>query len=153
MQTMLSPTAMSDTLVVQVPDRPIVGQTGLAQAAPAVSAATTDELLRELIARARSRIAPDGCALPAGRRAEERLLDVTVDGVRCALTAIHPTAADTLSPREREIARMVARGYTNKMIASVLNISLWTVSTHLRRIFLKLGVSSRAAMVALVIER
>jgi len=43
---------------------------------------------------------------------------------------------------------MVARGYPNKTIASVLDISAWTVSTHLRRIFAKLGVSSRAAMVA-----
>jgi DNA-binding CsgD family transcriptional regulator len=32
----------------------------------------------------------------------------------------------------------------------VLHISSWTVSTHLRRIFTKLGVSSRAAMVAKV---
>jgi DNA-binding CsgD family transcriptional regulator len=51
-----------------------------------------------------------------------------------------------LSPREREIARMVAQGYPNKTIASVLDISSWTVSSHLRRIFVKLQVSSRAAM-------
>jgi len=34
------------------------------------------------------------------------------------------------------------------VIADVLNISSWTVCTHLRRIFAKLGVGSRAAMVA-----
>jgi DNA-binding CsgD family transcriptional regulator len=51
-----------------------------------------------------------------------------------------------LSPREQEIARMVARGYANKTIASVLEISTWTVASHLRRIFVKLHVSSRAAM-------
>ena len=49
--------------------------------------------------------------------------------------------------REHEIARMVAEGYPNKTIASVLGISVWTVSTYLRRMFAKLGVSSRAAMV------
>ena len=43
---------------------------------------------------------------------------------------------------------MVAKGYANKTIASVLDISSWTVSSHLRRIFSKLGVTSRAAMVA-----
>jgi DNA-binding CsgD family transcriptional regulator len=43
---------------------------------------------------------------------------------------------------------MVAKGYPNKMIAAVLDISPWTVCTHLRRIFAKLGVCSRAAMVA-----
>jgi hypothetical protein len=41
---------------------------------------------------------------------------------------------------------MVARGH--KMIADVLSISSWTVCTHLRRIFAKAGVGSRAAMVA-----
>lgn len=53
-----------------------------------------------------------------------------------------------LTPREQEIARMVADGFTNKEIASVLEISSWTVSTHLRRIFGKLDVGTRAAMVA-----
>jgi len=57
-----------------------------------------------------------------------------------------------LSPREYEVARMVARGYPNKTIASVLEISSWTVSTHLRRIFAKLDVTSRAAMVAKLLE-
>ena len=47
-----------------------------------------------------------------------------------------------------QYARMVAEGYPNKTIAAVLEISSWTVSTHLRRMFAKLGVSSRAAMVA-----
>ena len=47
---------------------------------------------------------------------------------------------------------MVARGYPNKTIASVLEISTWTVSTHLRRIFAKFGVRSRAAMVARLLE-
>jgi DNA-binding CsgD family transcriptional regulator len=101
----------------------------------------TDELVRAVIARAAA-LTPD----------DDRLLDVTLGGVRCAVTVVHPSRADLLSPREREIARMVAGGYTNKMIASVLDISLWTVSTHLRRIFAKLGVQTRAAMVALVVQ-
>jgi DNA-binding CsgD family transcriptional regulator len=57
-----------------------------------------------------------------------------------------------LSPREQEIVRMVAKGHPNKVIADVLNISSWTVCTHLRRIFAKLGVGSRAAMVAQLLE-
>jgi DNA-binding CsgD family transcriptional regulator len=53
-----------------------------------------------------------------------------------------------LSPREQQIVRLVAKGHGNKTIGSVLDISPWTVSTHLRRIFAKLGVGSRASMVA-----
>ena len=47
---------------------------------------------------------------------------------------------------------MVAKGYPNKTIAAVLDISLWTVGTYLRRTFAKLGVGTRAAMVARLIE-
>lgn len=47
---------------------------------------------------------------------------------------------------------MVAKGHPNKVIADVLNISSWTVCTHLRRIFAKLGVGSRAAMVAQLLD-
>jgi len=57
-----------------------------------------------------------------------------------------------LSPREKEIVRMVAEGHPNKVIADVLAISSWTVCTHLRRIFAKLGVCSRAAMVAQLLQ-
>lgn len=84
------------------------------------------------------------------------LLDVQVDEVRCRLeTAAAPSAAPSrgvLSPRETEIARMVAQGYPNKTIAAVLEISSFTVSSYLRRIFAKLNVNSRAAMVAQVLE-
>lgn len=54
----------------------------------------------------------------------------------------------SLSPREQEIARLVAIGYPNKTIAGILDISPWTVATHVRRIFNKLGVHGRAAMIA-----
>jgi len=47
---------------------------------------------------------------------------------------------------------MVARGYPNKTIAHVLDISSWTVNTYLRRIFSKLNVGSRASMVARLME-
>ena len=77
------------------------------------------------------------------------ILDVEIDGVRCLLVLPdQDTARARLSPREREIVRLVADGYPNKTIAASLNISTWTVSTHLRRIFAKLGVNSRAAMIA-----
>jgi hypothetical protein len=47
---------------------------------------------------------------------------------------------------------MVADGHPTKVIAGVLNISCWTVTAHLRRIFIKFGVNSRPAMVARFLE-
>jgi DNA-binding CsgD family transcriptional regulator len=55
--------------------------------------------------------------------------------------------ASRLTGRELEIAVHVAQGYATKNIAFRLRISEWTVATYLRRIFAKLGVSSRAEMV------
>jgi len=80
------------------------------------------------------------------------LLDIEVDGVRCVLVRARHNSRPPLSPREQEIARMVAKGLPNKVIADVLQISCWTVGTHLRRIFAKVGVSTRAAMVAKILE-
>lgn len=73
--------------------------------------------------------------------------------VRLIPKTISPDEVVTLSPREQEIARLIAKGLPNKVIATVLEISPWTVSTHLRRIFLKLNVNSRAEMVATLISR
>lgn len=86
--------------------------------------------------------------------AEQILLDTDLDGERYLLVRM-PRALGKgapLSPRELEIVRMVAQGHPNKVIAALLNISSWTVCTHVRRIFAKLGVGSRAAMVARLLE-
>jgi DNA-binding CsgD family transcriptional regulator len=84
-----------------------------------------------------------------GGDTEEILLDVELEGARYLLIRLPKSEERAqLSPREQEIVRMVAGGHPNKTIATVLNISSWTVCTYLRRIFAKLGVCSRAAMVA-----
>jgi DNA-binding CsgD family transcriptional regulator len=85
---------------------------------------------------------------------EEILYETEFDGARYLLVRVTALnlAKVSLSPREQEIVRMVAEGHPNKIIADVLNISAWTVCTHLRRIFAKLGVGSRAAMVARLLE-
>jgi two-component system nitrate/nitrite response regulator NarL len=110
-------------------------------------------LARRLVKQATS--ANQSSAIREGEEQDDVILDLEVDGVRCLLLRAHPrTEAPlvTLSPREQEIARMVAKGYPNKTIAAVLEISSWTVCTHLRRIFAKLSVGSRAAMVARLME-
>ena len=52
-----------------------------------------------------------------------------------------------LTRRETQIVELIAGGACNKQVAAQLAISEWTVGTHLRRIFVKLSVRSRAAMV------
>ncbi len=53
-----------------------------------------------------------------------------------------------LSAREREVVALVAAGRTNPAIAAELFLSVKTVETHLRNVFGKLGVSSRAEVAA-----
>ena len=49
---------------------------------------------------------------------------------------------DTLTSREREVLQMLAEGKTNKEIASVLNLSVYTVDAHRGRIMEKLNLHS-----------
>ena len=53
-----------------------------------------------------------------------------------------------LSPREREVLELLARGYFYKEITEALGISMSTVNTHVRRVYEKLHVHSRAQAVA-----
>ena len=50
---------------------------------------------------------------------------------------------DVLSPREKEVARLAARGYSNAQIADELFISVETVKRHMATIFEKLEIESR----------
>lgn len=83
------------------------------------------------------------------------------DNARAAFTALGATVdrarldrraggrgEGALSPREREVLGHVAAGLTNPQIAEALGISQHTVGRHLENIFVKLGVSSRAAATA-----
>lgn len=58
-----------------------------------------------------------------------------------------------LSSREIEVLRLVARGSTNKQVATALVVSEHTVARHLSNIYTKLGVGSRAAATAWAYER
>jgi DNA-binding NarL/FixJ family response regulator len=55
-----------------------------------------------------------------------------------------------LSPREREIADLVAQGLTNREIGARLFLSEKTIETHLTRVFQKLGLRSRTQVAAQV---
>lgn len=62
----------------------------------------------------------------------------------------HTSNGRVLTPREHEIASLVAAGYRNREIGMRLNVSNGTVKTHLHNIFEKLGVDNRAGLVAYV---
>lgn len=111
----------------------------------------TLELLHIIIDRLEGE--PQHSLSDSNGRCEQIVLDVEVPRARYLLVRLpNSQALPVLSPREQEIVRMVAQGHPNKVIAAVLNISSWTVCTHLRRVFSKLGVTSRAAMIARLLE-
>jgi two-component system, NarL family, nitrate/nitrite response regulator NarL len=129
-----------------------------------------------VVSRLRQRFADVGYALMSGvddtrlaARARDagllgyfpKSLDVTtlVEGLRdlaqgqsyFAPFAAAPQAdADPLTPRQREILDMVARGATNKEIAQLLQIAPHTVKNHLGQIFGRLGAANRTQAAQLV---
>ena len=62
-----------------------------------------------------------------------------------------PGGASTLTPREREIVRLLALGSTTRQVAAVLALSPETVRSHVRNAMLKTGAHTRAQLVALVL--
>jgi DNA-binding NarL/FixJ family response regulator len=58
-----------------------------------------------------------------------------------------------LSPREREIVRLIGRGRTNKEIAKRLSISVRTVERHRSSIMNKLGLQNRAELIAYAVQQ
>jgi two-component system, NarL family, response regulator LiaR len=62
-----------------------------------------------------------------------------------------PDPFEPLSPRERDVLRLIARGHSNRQIARDLAIGEQTVKTHVRSILIKLGLQDRvqAAIFAL----
>ena len=58
------------------------------------------------------------------------------------------TSKPRLGEREHEVMRLTAEGLSAPEIAQTLGIGATTVKTHLQRVYRKLGVTDRAAMVA-----
>jgi len=73
-----------------------------------------------------------------------RVIDAVVSSARSTHSA--PSASvNSLTAREREVLRHVAKGHTNKEIGVALGISDRTVQTHTLNAYAKLGVTTRAA--------
>lgn len=80
-------------------------------------------------------------AAPLVERARQEL---TAAGARPRRTLL--TGPDALTGAERRIADLAAGGLSNRMIAQHLFVTQTTVETHMRHVFQKLGIGSRAAL-------
>jgi len=60
---------------------------------------------------------------------------------------------ELLTPREREILQLLAEGQTNKGVATLLNLSLYTVETHRTHILQKLNLHSTAELVLYAVRK
>jgi DNA-binding NarL/FixJ family response regulator len=78
----------------------------------------------------------------------ERYLDS-----RIALRVAALSNAPRLSPREREVLRLIAAGRSNKEIATELGVTERTVKFHVTAIFNKLGAENRASAVTIAHQR
>jgi RNA polymerase sigma factor (sigma-70 family) len=60
---------------------------------------------------------------------------------------------DLLSPREREVLQLVAEGKSNKEIASLLNLSVYTVETHRAKIMQKLNLKGVPELILYAVRK
>jgi DNA-binding CsgD family transcriptional regulator len=95
-------------------------------------------------------IVPIGTAPMAGRTS---LGSLTFGEQRYAVHGIRPDSAapdpvERLTPRELEIALLIASGYCSKVIGRRLGISAHTVKAHIERVFAKLDVHKRGELIA-----
>ncbi|MBB5959397.1 DNA-binding CsgD family transcriptional regulator [Saccharothrix tamanrassetensis] len=87
-------------------------------------------------------------ALGAGRDAARCRHLVRGTGVAMPSRRGRRGYGNALSPREQDVARLLAQGRTNREIADVLFLSPRTVEQHVARVLRKLGVASRAELLA-----
>jgi DNA-binding CsgD family transcriptional regulator len=112
--------------------------------ADAVGLAVECQLLRECL-RTLAPSAPGGGARLAGPATTPREL-------KAAPVLRGHTPASVLTPREAEVASMIADGLTNSQIAARLFVAEATVKSHIKHILRKLGARHRAEIVSMLLR-
>ncbi len=82
-----------------------------------------------------------------------RLAGFVLDAFRSGDTASSDPELDQLTPREREVLQLIARGYSYKEIAGRLHLSVRTVESHVSSVLRKLQLSSRHEITRWAAER
>jgi DNA-binding CsgD family transcriptional regulator len=162
------------TLAERGRDPRLLGVVARARAVLAASSEAAEALFLEALAhqsaqpfdRARTRLAYGEFLRRGQRRTEARVqlrealatfeglnTPLWADRTRAELEATgitarrrDPSTLDALTPQELRIARLVAAGASNRDVAGQLFLSPKTVEYHLRKVFVKLGISSRVEL-------
>jgi len=82
-----------------------------------------------------------------------RLAGFVLDAFRAGERVHSDTELDELTPREREVLQLIARGYRYKEIAARLHLSVKTIESHVSSVLRKLQLSSRAELTRWAAER
>ena len=102
---------------------------------------------------ASSRLKEAIISVAAGRKyfdplAAEELVEIAASG-----RSLDDDEFDRLTPRERQVLKLLAEGHTSRQIAKALSISLKTAMTHRSNVMNKLGLHSRVELVKYAIRR
>ena len=107
----------------------------------------TKSISPEQLAAAIDRIAADDAVF------SPRLAGFVLDAFTETMPVEHDPDLDQLTPREQEVLRQIARGYSYKQVATRLSISVKTIESHVSAVLRKLQLSSRHELTRWATER
>jgi non-specific serine/threonine protein kinase len=137
----------------------LVGAAGTLRAATgAVRGREADEALARWLELAREAVGEERAAAIQAEGAEltpEQAIELATAPIEPELEQVERSegALHPLSERETQVAVLVAKGWTNRQIASELHLSERTVEAHLRRILTRLGFASRTPLATWVVQQ
>ena len=123
------------------------GRARLSAGVACAAAGNSSQARAELAAAARTFAACGARSLHAATARQQRRLGVHVPALG------RGAGAHGLTPRELDVVGLVREGYTNQQIADTLFVTIRTVETHVSHIMVKLGVTTRTAILKAISER